>query len=231
METCAQYLVVEEGEPHPADLRIVLGGLDILLGRPGQSTQPDISFTNPLVSRKHARITLQNGICSITDLGSKHGTQLNGDQLEPHQIFVLNHNDLIVLARGAAILRFVDTRDSNIDETIELSRYVASSTHIDTIPLYIDLTRREVTLEGRPLHLSGKDLELLLFLWKNRNKAVSFDQIRQAIWSERISNAEIKTPDVGSDEITALVYRLRKRLGEHCSVVVSIPRFGYRLDV
>ncbi len=231
MEIPAVYLIIREGEPHLNDSKLVINEAEIILGRPGQTNYPDIIFTNPLISRKHAMIKYQDSAFFIIDLASKHGTRLNGIEIEPNRAFSLNDGDSIVLAQGAARLEYIDLSDSDIDVTVDLGSYVRSSITTSSKPLLIDFARREVRLEGKPLHLSGKDLDLLLFLYKNRNNAVSYDQIRLAIWAERSGNSSDNIPDVGSDEITALIYRLRKRLGEQGSLIITIPRFGYRLDI
>ena len=47
----------------------------------GRAQENDIVISDVLVSRHHARITLDQGDCRITDLGSGNGTFVNGDRL------------------------------------------------------------------------------------------------------------------------------------------------------
>ncbi|WP_156321036.1 hypothetical protein [Bacillus sp. JCM 19041] len=41
--------------------------------------------------------------------------------------------------------------------------------------LNVDKARRQVTIDGKRLALSGKHMELLLCLYENRNQAVSYE--------------------------------------------------------
>jgi DNA-binding winged helix-turn-helix (wHTH) protein len=49
----------------------------------------------------------------------------------------------------------------------------------------LDHERREVTLDGRPLALSGRLYDLLCLLYENRGRAVSDREIKAAVWQER----------------------------------------------
>jgi cardiolipin synthase A/B len=48
----------------------------------GRSEENDIVVADSLVSRRHARITLADGACTLTDLGTGNGTFVNGDRVE-----------------------------------------------------------------------------------------------------------------------------------------------------
>jgi len=231
VESQNAILIIEQGEPHPTNTEIVLTLREMIIGRPWRTNHPDIAFTNPQISRRHAIIKFENDNFFIIDLASKHGTKVNNIILEPHQPFTLRHGDSIDLAKGSAFLSFQGIYESENDTTVDLVRYNASKPITSPAGLTINLPRREVLLDNQPLHLSGKDLDLLLELYKNRNKAVSYDHIRVTVWPERPLSMHDNIPDVGSDEINALVYRLRKRLGTCGSLIVTIPRFGYRLDL
>ncbi|MEA4924010.1 MAG: FHA domain-containing protein [Syntrophomonadaceae bacterium] len=225
-------LIIEQGEPHSANTEIILNAKEMIIGRPWRANHPDIALTNPQISRRHAVIKFEDGYYFITDLASKHGTKVNNIALEPHQPFSLCHGDSIDLARGSAFMTFKSLFESeNDDTTIDLVKYNTMQSLVSPAGLNINVARREVLLDNRPLNLSGKDLELLLQLYMNRNKAVSYDNIRRTVWPERPVSVHNNIPDVGSDEINALVYRLRKRLGHYGSLIVTIPRFGYRLDL
>ncbi|MDD4171922.1 MAG: FHA domain-containing protein [Syntrophomonas sp.] len=231
MESLSAILIIEQGNPHRINTEITLNLSEIILGRPWHTNHPDIAFTDPQISRRHAMIKFDNDHFSIIDLASKHGTKVNNIMLEPHQPFTLYHGDSINLAKGAALLSFRSLYYSENDTTVDLVRLntfgpITSHTELD-----INLERREVILNGQPLPLSGKELDLLMELYINRNKAVSYNNIRGAVWPERPAFMHDNIPDVGSDEINALVYRLRKRLGSCGALIVTIPRYGYRLDL
>ena len=54
-------------------------GQEIVVGR---SSELDMVLVEEMVSRKHARITLNDGVISIEDLGSTNGTFVNGEKVE-----------------------------------------------------------------------------------------------------------------------------------------------------
>ena len=59
----------------------------------GRSPSCNLTLEDPLVSRQHARITIERDQATISDLGSRNGTLLNGEPLfDDHP---LEHNDRI----------------------------------------------------------------------------------------------------------------------------------------
>ena len=81
-------------EPTPSDLRYGLRfisgkyqggeyplgeGQEIVIGR---SSELDMVLVEEMVSRKHARIALSEGVITIEDLGSTNGTFVNGEKVE-----------------------------------------------------------------------------------------------------------------------------------------------------
>jgi len=81
-------------EPSPSDLRYGLRfisgkyqggeyplseGQEIVIGR---SSELDMVLVEEMVSRKHARIALSEGVITIEDLGSTNGTFVNGEKVE-----------------------------------------------------------------------------------------------------------------------------------------------------
>jgi DNA-binding winged helix-turn-helix (wHTH) protein len=224
-------LIVEKGEPYEIGNTIELQNREILLGRSWNTGQPDISLTSLYVSRKHALISFDNNRYLITDLMSKHGTQVNNCEIVQNQPHILRHGDRINLAKGTAIFVFYNPAESESDETVELCTALPNVPQPSDKGLSFNLERREISIDGIPLILSGKDIDLLTLLYQNLNKAVSINEIKTVVWPERILDSFDTIPDVGSEEITALVYRLRRRLEKYGHCIVSVPRFGYMLDL
>lgn len=54
---------------------------EILIGRAEGDHQPDLEIADPSVSRRHARVWMQDGVYWIEDLNSTAGTSLNGKSL------------------------------------------------------------------------------------------------------------------------------------------------------
>ena len=84
-----------------------------------------------------------------------------------------------LLARVKAQLR----RERLIRE--DMGRAVASKPVHETLTfvnLVVDLTRREVTLDGQPVALKPKEYELLLFLAEHRGQMLSREFILERVW-------------------------------------------------
>jgi hypothetical protein len=226
------FLIVEKGEPHPSGEALPLVGSKVLLGRAYQEHQPDFSFRSPYISRWHARIEYRDGAYFLTDLpGSRHGTWLNGEQLVPGVAREIGDRDRIGLARDEVVLTFVTAvRIGSETWDYPESKPGQPAVQRPGFPIILDRERREVTLEGRPLTLSGRLYDLLCLLYENRGRAVSDRDIKAAVWQERGLGAD-GMPMVTDEELTTLVYRLRKRLECHGDLVRTVPGYGYMLDL
>ncbi len=91
MSSCME--LAEGGKVYP------LEGDEILLGRHASA---DIRLPDISVSRYHAVLTVANGIWTITDIGSKSGTYVNGMLIQSCQ---LHENDMITLGSRRLIFR------------------------------------------------------------------------------------------------------------------------------
>lgn len=61
----------------------------------GRGLQNDLVFSEPTVSRSHARIVIQKRNSIIADRGSRHGTYVNGERVREKE---LHSGDIIALA-------------------------------------------------------------------------------------------------------------------------------------
>ena len=61
-------------------LRFLLQEIDLSEGETliGRSTGCQVTIEDPLVSRRHARLRIEDGVATIEDLGSRNGLQING---------------------------------------------------------------------------------------------------------------------------------------------------------
>lgn len=84
----------------------IRGKDDFTLGRStkGQTIIPDIDL-NPFhayeygVSRLHANLIISDENVFIHDLGSANGTRLNGQRIDPHLDYPVNHGDKITFGK------------------------------------------------------------------------------------------------------------------------------------
>ncbi|MGG0753343.1 FHA domain-containing protein [Brevibacillus laterosporus] len=236
------YLFIKKGDSNQTTVKKFITETECTIGRRGATYQPDLSFTSLFISRQHAVIRQERNQYVLYDLDSKHGTEVNGQPLQnaPH---VLQYGDRITLAKGEAEFIFF-TLENDLDVTREFIRPldaskdqmakqvepVAVHVNMDVKGLTINVERREILLDGDRLYLSGKDIDLLMLMYERVNQAVSYDEMKVHVWPERTSTVD-GLPDVGRAEINALVYRLRKRLGEYGDKIITIPRYGYMLDL
>jgi pSer/pThr/pTyr-binding forkhead associated (FHA) protein len=100
----------------------------------GRSSELDIVLVEDMVSRKHAKITLQNGKITIEDLGSTNGTFVNGEKVKQHR---LKENDRILV--GTSILKLVkaganspDLTESQVKQNLEQVAVVQSQKQTKT---------------------------------------------------------------------------------------------------
>ncbi len=95
--------------------------------------------------------------------------------------------------------------------------------------LRVDITTRQVYVDGRPLDppLSVKQFDLLWFLYQNRGRVVSKDEIAQAVWPEAQG-------DVYDANIDRMVSRVRSRIepdrDDDPRFIFTIRGYGYKLE-
>lgn len=91
--------------------------------------------------------------------------------------------------------------------------------------LEIDLSRREVRLDGRPVRLKPKEFDLLLFMARNHGIALSRDLILERVWGW--------TYDGNSRTVDVHVRWLREKFEPDPANprrVVTVRGIGYRFD-
>lgn len=86
-------------------VRRIQGMLPLVVGR---SSQVDVPVLDPLVSRRHARLDVEDGVIYVTDLNSSNGTYLNGRRVDDS--IELRPGDRIGV--GGANVTFVGTNSS-----------------------------------------------------------------------------------------------------------------------
>jgi DNA-binding response OmpR family regulator len=89
--------------------------------------------------------------------------------------------------------------------------------------LSIDTESRQVSVDAHPLELSPKEYDLLAFLFENRGKALSRQQILNQVWNFDYYG-DLRTVDTH-------INRLRSKLGDNASLVQTIRGYGYRFEV
>lgn len=106
-------------------------------------------------------------------------------------------------------------------ETV-LRRFNKTASRFSFGDVAIDVTSRIVTKAGKPVDLTMKEFDLLLFLVRNQNRALYRTQIYAQVWG---------SDDLGDGRTVDIhVQRLRKKLSLE-DVLVPVYKVGYRLEV
>lgn len=225
-------LIVEMGSPYEKGFSFALADERIVLGRATNSFKPGISFESLLISRKHCCIKQVAGQFMIAEVGSKHGTLLNGRPLVPNVFCPLAPGDQIALASGVVLLRFLLAPDFETTIDFENTQKMRSAQPKAAVarPLIVDPARRTLHIHDQEICLSGKEWRLVEVLYKHQNEIVTYEMMRSVVWAERYV-LEDGIPDVGFDEVNALIYRLRRKLGVYADLLKTRRGQGCILEL
>ncbi|MDG0793772.1 FHA domain-containing protein [Cohnella ginsengisoli] len=204
-------LVVVRGYPYDEGAVLTLKQPNAILGRRDAEWNPDIGFDNAYVSRKHAEIACENGICKLTDFGSKHGTEVNGLRLTPFQPAVLRASDIVTFSKGTVCLAF---SDRGWEETMELELELgleASISSADLADVALDPIRQVLTVRDSTFPFTDKEFKCVELLLRRERRFVAKEEIARYVWPER--TGEDGSPAAGAEEINSLLYRIRKKTG------------------
>jgi two-component system response regulator RegX3 len=91
--------------------------------------------------------------------------------------------------------------------------------------LRIDLDRREVTKGGRPIELTARLFDLLVYMVRHRDTVLTYNRLLVYVWGPR---------DPGND-LTLFVHvrRLRQKIEDdpaHPKIIMNIYKIGYRFN-
>ena len=89
--------------------------------------------------------------------------------------------------------------------------------------LKIDFTARKVFIKDKNVELSPKEYDLLFFLARNKNVALSREKLLKDIWGD----------DFFGDERTldTHIKMLRKSIGDYARLIVTVRGVGYRFEI
>jgi DNA-binding response OmpR family regulator len=88
--------------------------------------------------------------------------------------------------------------------------------------LVADVTARTVEIDGRRVEMTPKEYDLLFYLMRNRNIALSREKLLREVWGYDF---------FGEDStVNTHIKVLRQHLGEYERHIVTIRGVGYRFD-
>ncbi|MGX9791964.1 winged helix-turn-helix domain-containing protein [Mycobacterium sp. MMS18-G62] len=91
--------------------------------------------------------------------------------------------------------------------------------------LTIDVRKRDVRIDGRPLRLTYREFELLCYLASVPRRPVSRAELMREVWHDRAPGS-----DVSFRTVDTHVRRLRAKLDAYASVLTTVRGRGYRFD-
>ncbi len=89
--------------------------------------------------------------------------------------------------------------------------------------LTVDAAARKVSFKGNPVSLTKKEFDLLVFLLKNKNRAVSRDELLSAVWDYDYAG--------DTNVVDVYVRYLRQKIEEPCGIrlLETVRGVGYRI--
>jgi pSer/pThr/pTyr-binding forkhead associated (FHA) protein len=225
-------LYIEKGEPYHAGTCLLLESDETVIGRPSHRFVPDIAFINAFVSRRHLVIRHENGKAVLYDLDSKHGTEVNGIALAPNTPHTLQASDKISLAQGMVVMRYsnyISEMTLEIEADV-LAEHLQKLQAAPTLPAFrVDREKRLCYINGESVFMSDKEWRLFLMLYDQTNVLVTNEAIKCEVWPERSLDPE-GVPDVGNEELSSLMYRIRRKLQKSNYEIHTIRGCGYILE-
>lgn len=90
----------------------------------------------------------------------------------------------------------------------------------------LDPSTREATANAQRLKLSPKEFDLLMYLFRNKERVVPRDELLSRVWNYRVDlNLNSRTVDT---HVTRLRRKLQKAVGTDAAVIVAVAKIGYR---
>jgi DNA-binding response OmpR family regulator len=90
----------------------------------------------------------------------------------------------------------------------------------------LDPSTREATANAQKLKLSPKEFDLLMYLFRNKERVVPRDELLSRVWNYRVDlNLNSRTVDT---HVTRLRRKLQKAVGTDAAVIVAVAKIGYR---
>jgi pSer/pThr/pTyr-binding forkhead associated (FHA) protein len=181
--------------------------LELDITRLGRAVENEIVIVSKRASREHAHIRREGRKIFLDDLGSTNGTFLNGERV-----------------LGSVQLR--DGDQISIGE-IKFTFHDPDTTTRETpFPeLEVNVEAGVVRVNRHAVQLSPKEFSLLAYLYQNRGKVCSKDEIGRTVWSEYQSG-------IYDYQIENLIRRLRTKIEEDANspvLLITMRGLGYKL--
>lgn len=88
--------------------------------------------------------------------------------------------------------------------------------------LLLDVVAKTIELQGKPVHLTAKEFQLIEYLLRHKGEVVSKDQLLDHIWAdeERVQHNTVET----------FIANVRKKIGGGDAVIHTVRGYGYKVE-
>ena len=228
MNTMTKILIVEDeaGLRQGLDINLRHENYDTITGADGEeairlfhSEQPDLVLLDLMLPKKsgfevldHIRKISKVPVILLTARGQEtdkvRGLRSGADDYVTKPFGVQE-----LFARIDAVMRRTDVA-------------TASKSVCEDHLIRLDPSTREATAASQKLKLSPKEFDLLMYLFKNRERVVPRDELLSRVWNYRVDlNLNSRTVDT---HVTRLRRKLQKAVGTDAAVIVAVAKIGYR---
>ncbi|HEX2993910.1 MAG TPA: winged helix-turn-helix domain-containing protein [Anaerolineales bacterium] len=181
--------------------------LEQTVTRLGRAVENEIVIVSKRASREHAHIRRDGRRVFLDDLGSTNGTFLNGERV-----------------LGSVQLR--DGDEISVGEVVFTFHDPDTTTRETPFPeLEVNVEAGVVRLNRHAIQLSPKEFSLLAYLYENRGKVCSKDEIGRTVWSEYQAG-------IYDYQIENLIRRLRTKIESDANapvLLITVRGLGYKL--
>ena len=188
--------------------------LEQAVTRLGRAVESEIVIVSKRASREHAHIRREGRRVFLDDLGSTNGTFLNGERV-----------------LGSMQLR--DGDEISIGEVVFTFHDPDTTTRETPFPeLEVNAEAGIVRLNRRAIQLSPKEFSLLAYLYENRGKVCSKDEIGRTVWSEYKRSSPADQAGIYDYQIENLIRRLRTKIEGDANMpvlLITVRGLGYKL--
>jgi len=187
----------------------------------------NIKVNDDYVSREHVSIfynhVLKHFMIQERDGGTTNGTYVNEESISAGKPLRLQDGDLIQLARIGGnyqvVFRFRESEGT-------LAGYLGRDKSLPSRGVEIDLRARKVCVEGEEIILRKKEFDLLAYLYQNKGKACSKDEIAMEVWKQEGGIVSQETIEQNISRIRK-AFELNPSQHQHIKTIHG----GYRLDL
>lgn len=157
----------------------------------------------------------QTPIIMLSARGEEYD-KINGFSLGIDDYVVKPFSPKELMLRIDAVLKRAKPKESDASETKK------QVVEIDGGGLRVDFTARIVYIDGKRVDMSPKEYDLLFYLIKNKNIALSREKLLTEVWGYDFFG-DARTLDTH-------IKLLRKSLGRYASYIVTLRGVGYRFE-